>query len=92
MQNSHVYNLLANITHEATAGTVRENSVWRSQVPTGAGDRWFQMQDLHVDEVNPHMLFLGETYLQIWERVDAADAVRARIDALPAPRRRRAAP
>jgi len=35
------------------------------------------------------MLFLGETYVQIWERVGAGDALRARIDALPPPRRRR---
>ena len=72
-----VYNLLANVTHEATAGTVRDNSVWRSQVHTRTDgervsdedvrreERWFQMQDLLVDEVNKQMLFLGESYIQV---------------------------
>ncbi|WFD33557.1 3-isopropylmalate dehydrogenase [Malassezia cuniculi] len=83
-----VYNLLANVTHEALAGTVRERSVWRCQVhtpehaadahgqdtdadpaPAPAPARWFEMQDLHVDEVNKEVLFLGETYIQVWERV-----------------------
>lgn len=31
---STMYDLVANVTHEAMAGTVRENSVWRSQVHT----------------------------------------------------------
>ena len=76
---AHVYDLLANVTHDALAGTVRERSVWRCQVhkrgPGGA--RWFQMQDLHVDEVSKETLFLGESYLQVWERRGAARAVEA---------------
>ncbi|WFD25418.1 Ubiquitin carboxyl-terminal hydrolase 10 [Malassezia nana] len=88
VQGSNIYHLLANITHDATAGTVRDDSVWRSQVHTADG-HWFQMQDLHVDEVNPQMLFLGESYVQIWERAGAADDMRSRIDSLPLPRRRR---
>ncbi|KAL9933924.1 hypothetical protein V8E36_007006 [Tilletia maclaganii] len=142
-----VYDLVANITHEATAGTVRENSVWRAQVHTridgerlhpiaakdamdvdgpagssvtkwqntakqkqkdakgkgkaaanghangvqavdgeddeqdeekaeGAEDeRWFQIQDLIVEDVNRQMLFLGESYIQIWERRGGAAEV-----------------
>jgi U4/U6.U5 tri-snRNP-associated protein 2 len=31
---STMYDLVANVTHEAMAGTVRENSIWRSQVHT----------------------------------------------------------
>ncbi|CAD6980184.1 unnamed protein product [Tilletia controversa] len=116
---SAMYDLVANITHEATAGTVRDNSVWRSQVHTridgeriqpanatkeddamdvdqttqskgkkGKGkakavngnnaadqqqeeeeegeedEKWFQVQDLIVEDVNRQMLFLGETYIQ----------------------------
>lgn len=84
-----LYDLVANVTHEAAPGTVREQSVWRAQVHTAAGtsdaqasngndaaqeqgveggERWFQMQDLFVEEVNRQMLFLQETYLQIWRR------------------------
>lgn len=31
---STMYDLVANVTHEAMAGTVRENSIWRSQIHT----------------------------------------------------------
>ncbi|EJU00155.1 hypothetical protein DACRYDRAFT_55351 [Dacryopinax primogenitus] len=79
---STVYDLVANVTHESTAGTARdkENTVWKVQlragkaVPgaTGAregeGEKWFQLQDLIVEEVRREMIFLSETVLQIWER------------------------
>lgn len=122
---SQVYDLVSNVTHEATAGTVRDDSVWRAQVHTrvdgtriqdkseetlrkerelesnrrrkdqgkGKGqeigngnlgnnqededdedeenknwdgqEKWFQMQDLIVEEINRQMIFLGETYVQV---------------------------
>lgn len=88
---------MSNITHEATPGTVRENSVWRSQVHTRSDgttqtaepapeDRWFQMQDLIMDEVNKEMLFLGESYIQVWERKDAVAEVEAQASRLVIPR------
>ncbi|WFD29475.1 Ubiquitin carboxyl-terminal hydrolase 10 [Malassezia sp. CBS 17886] len=110
------YNLLANITHEVTPGTVRDNSTWRAQVHTrrdgepvgrrapvpdgaqetaegaqeAAEERWFQMQDLIVEDVNPQMLFLGESCIQIWERKDTAQQVERAADCLRvAPVRRR---
>lgn len=106
--------MVANITHEATPGTVRENSVWRSQVHTsldgepinssssstaagqpgsvkaesirrgGEGDgeeaekaeeKWFQIQDLIVEDINRQMIFLGETYIQVWKRRRDAGSV-----------------
>ncbi|BEI83442.1 hypothetical protein CcaverHIS002_0400460 [Cutaneotrichosporon cavernicola] len=38
----------------------------------GGGDheKWFEMQDLRVDEVRSEMVFLGETVIQVWERRD----------------------
>lgn len=64
------YKLMANITHEATAGTVRDQSTWSAQLHTRhVPPQWFQMHDDLVERVDPHMLFLGESYLQIWERV-----------------------
>ena len=64
--------------------------MWRAQVHTRGGEheRWFQAQDLLLEEVNKQMLFLGESYVQIWERVGAADEME-RADALPLPRVRR---
>ena len=67
---STLYNLVANITHESMAGTAHEETVWKTHVhtrPAKAGDeeRWFQIQDLIVDEIQSQMVFLGETYLQV---------------------------
>lgn len=76
-----LYDLIANVTHESTAGTTRdkENTVWKVQVRAGKwadiaggvggdgsdGEKWFQMQDLIVEEVRREILFLGETVLQV---------------------------
>ncbi|PWY96962.1 cysteine proteinase [Testicularia cyperi] len=84
---STVYDLVANVVHDATPGTVRDNSVWKAQVSTRTdgkpldtttpyrskkdGQKWFQIQDLFVEQINHQMLFLAESYLQIWERRDA---------------------
>jgi U4/U6.U5 tri-snRNP-associated protein 2 len=73
-----VYDLLANVTHESTAGTTRDkaNTVWKVHLRAGGdggvGDeeRWFQVQDLIVENVQKEMIFLGETVLQVWERRD----------------------
>lgn len=69
---STIYDLLSNITHESVAGTTRdkENTVWKVHLKAGRGEdeKWFQIQDLIVEEVRKEMIFLGETVLQIWER------------------------
>ncbi|KAI0323088.1 spindle pole body protein [Amylostereum chailletii] len=69
-----VYDLVANITHESVAGTARdkENTVWKVQLRAGSGggdnEKWYQIQDLIVEEIRKEMIFLGESFLQIWER------------------------
>ncbi len=72
-----LYDLLANITHESTAGTTRdrENTVWRVALRAGGGggageedEKWIQIQDLIVETVQKEMIFLGEVVCQIWER------------------------
>lgn len=69
-----VYDLIANVTHESAAGTTRdkESTVWKVHLRAGTGggdnEKWFQIQDLIVEEIRKEMIFLGETILQIWER------------------------
>ncbi|KAI9511727.1 spindle pole body protein [Russula earlei] len=69
-----VYDLIANVIHESVAGTTRdkENTVWKVQLRAGNGtgenEKWFQIQDLIVEEIRKEMVFLGETVIQIWER------------------------
>ncbi|KAI5811460.1 hypothetical protein DFH27DRAFT_597225 [Peziza echinospora] len=47
-------------------------SVWRVQVRDRSREegwgQWVQIQDLWVEEVRRETLFLGESYVQIWER------------------------
>ncbi|KAF8320515.1 spindle pole body protein [Cantharellus anzutake] len=70
-----VYDLIANVVHESTAGTTRdkENTVWKVHLRAGKleaseEDKWYTIQDLIIEEIAKEMLFLGETVLQIWER------------------------
>ncbi|OCH90070.1 spindle pole body protein [Obba rivulosa] len=69
-----VYDLIANVTQESAAGTThdKESTVWKVHLRAGGGggehEKWFQIQDLIVEEIRKEMIFLGETVLQIWER------------------------
>ncbi|KAG5661706.1 hypothetical protein KAF25_005828 [Fusarium avenaceum] len=68
------YDLVANVIHEAVR--VREDVVdsgeerrtWKVQLRNKATGEWVVCQDLYVDKVQSELLYLGEAYLQIWER------------------------
>ena len=68
---STVYDLVANVTHESAAGTTRdkESTVWKVHLRAGSGggenEKWFQIQDLIVEEIRKEMIFLGETIIQV---------------------------
>ena len=69
-----LYDLVANIVHEAVrmkedvADTSEERKTWKAQIKDKATGEWVVVQDLFVDKVQSELLYLGETYLQIWER------------------------
>ncbi|KAI8981199.1 cysteine proteinase [Trametes punicea] len=71
---STIYDLIANVVHESAAGTTHDkgSTVWKVQLRAGGGggenEKWFQIQDLIVEEIRKEMIVLGETVLQIWER------------------------
>lgn len=68
------YDLVANIVHEAIRG--REDSVegeaerhaWKVQLRDRSREEWVQIQDLFVEKTQRELLYLGESYLQVWER------------------------
>ncbi|KFH47582.1 mRNA-splicing protein-like protein [Hapsidospora chrysogenum ATCC 11550] len=68
------YDLVANIVHEAVrvrddvADTSEEKKTWKVQLKDKATGEWVVSQDLFVDKVQNELLYLGESYLQIWER------------------------
>ncbi|GJJ73339.1 U4/U6.U5 tri-snRNP-associated protein 2 [Entomortierella parvispora] len=61
------YNLLANITHEGDPATPNSTS-YKVHIQNQAKEQWYQIQDLFVEEINAQMIFLSESYIQVWER------------------------
>ncbi|KAK3359843.1 hypothetical protein B0T25DRAFT_621237 [Lasiosphaeria hispida] len=68
------YDLVANVVHEAVrakddvADSGEERKTWKVQVRDKSTDEWVVAQDLFVDKIRSELLYLGETYLQVWER------------------------
>lgn len=56
--------------------------MWKVHLRAGAGggenERWFQIQDLIVEEIRKEMIVLGETILQVRPRPPRAAPVRSR--------------
>ena len=78
-----MYDLVANITHEGvrvrddSVEGEAEKKVWRVQLldrgglevdGKGAGDRWWELQDLFVNRVEAELLSTKEAYVMVWER------------------------
>ncbi|KAF3920579.1 hypothetical protein ABW21_db0200846 [Orbilia brochopaga] len=71
------YDLTANIVHESVArpGTTNtkteageQGHAYKVQLKDKGRDEWVQVQDLFVEEIRKEILFLGESYIQVWER------------------------
>lgn len=68
------YDLVANVVHEAVrakedvADSGEETKTWKVQIKDKATGEWVVCQDLFVDRVQSELLYLGETYMQVWER------------------------
>lgn len=62
---------MANVILDSVAGTARdkEHTVWKVHLRAGRGggenEKWFQIQDLIVEEIQKEMIFLGESVLQV---------------------------
>ncbi len=69
------YNLIANIVHDSSAdkGTEGESNPlhggsYRVHINNRADDQWYEVQDLHVQEVMPQVIGLSESYMMVYER------------------------
>lgn len=63
------YDLVANITHDVNSSEQGgDKHVWKIQLLNKSTQKWIEIQDLRVDEVRTELLFLSESYVQIWER------------------------
>jgi len=63
---SHFYNLVANIRHHGTP----DNYNFNIHVHHKSSDKWYDVQDLFVEEAMPPLIALSEAYIQIYERAD----------------------
>ncbi|RDA87680.1 hypothetical protein CP532_3832 [Ophiocordyceps camponoti-leonardi (nom. inval.)] len=74
------YDLVANVVHEAVrtkddvADTGDERKTWKVQLRDKATGQWLVCQDLFVEKIQGELLYLGESYLQIWERRVVSEA------------------
>ncbi|KAJ1642837.1 U4 U6.U5 tri-snRNP-associated protein [Coemansia asiatica] len=77
------YNLISNICHDGqpeqqqkTSSSTDEGSSAESHyliyVHHKANDKWYKIRDLQVEHIMPQMIFLSDTFIQIWERSNAA--------------------
>lgn len=70
------YDLVANVVHEAVrlkedvadSAVGEEKKTWKIQLRDKSTDAWVVCQDLFVDKIRHELLYLGESYLQVWER------------------------
>lgn len=72
------YDLVANITHESPADVGREGKSdplqegsYKCHVQHKASNQWYEMQDLHVQEIMPQLIGVSESYVLIFERKSA---------------------
>jgi U4/U6.U5 tri-snRNP-associated protein 2 len=64
------YRLIANVVHEAIQSDnldQDDKSDWKIQLRNG--EEWFEIRDLEVETKEKELLFLGEAYIQVWERI-----------------------
>uniref|UniRef100_A0A6B2L3F3 USP domain-containing protein n=1 Tax=Arcella intermedia TaxID=1963864 RepID=A0A6B2L3F3_9EUKA len=64
-QGGCIYNLIANIRHNGTV----ENFWYNLHVLQKNTDKWYDIQDLIVEEAMPPLIALSEAYIQFYERV-----------------------
>lgn len=59
------YDLIANICHDGAAGPGK--GTFRVHVKHKGASQWFELQDLHVTELQAQMITLAESYIQIYQ-------------------------
>ncbi|OMJ29304.1 putative mRNA-splicing protein ubp10 [Smittium culicis] len=60
----------ANNDSKASATVLPLSGRYVCHVNDKSNDQWYSINDLIVEPINPQMIFLPESYIQIWERKD----------------------
>jgi hypothetical protein len=72
---NYKYDLVANIIHESPSDVGREGKYdplqegsYKCHVQNKSTRQWYEIQDLHVQEIMPQQIGISESYLLILER------------------------
>jgi U4/U6.U5 tri-snRNP-associated protein 2 len=57
------YNILSNIIHDGKP----ESGMFRVQVKDKPLDKWFDIQDLNVNQIMPQSVVVSESYIHVYE-------------------------
>lgn len=76
------YDLVANIIHESPADVGREGKYdplaegsYKCHVQNRGTRQWYEIQDLHVQEIMPQQIGISESCLLIFERQQSSPAI-----------------
>lgn len=61
MHKNTSYDLIANIVHDGEPN----KGTYRVHVLKQGNSKWYEMQDLHVNDILPQMITLTEAYIQV---------------------------
>jgi U4/U6.U5 tri-snRNP-associated protein 2 len=68
-KSSTMYDLIGNVSLEAiTTPGGEEKHIYRAQVKDFSRDKWFNIQDLLVEELEKERMQLAESCIQIWQQ------------------------
>lgn len=62
MHKNTSYDLIANIVHDGEPN----KGTYRVHVLKQGNSKWYEMQDLHVNDILPQMITLTEAYIQVF--------------------------
>eukprot|EP00347_Sterkiella_histriomuscorum_P008920 403343237 len=63
-KETYKYDLIANIIHEGK----HDNGQYRVQIHHKPTDEWYDIQDLHVNQIMPQQVVVSECYILVFER------------------------
>lgn len=76
------YRLITNVVHKSINSVNEENETkaegvfssenhaWKIQILNQASGKWYEIDNLQVTEIKKTLMFLSESYIQVYERID----------------------
>lgn len=89
------YDLVSNIPSDASVGTAREQTAWKAHVHmrpprdargrlegdlTEDSEKFFEIEDVFVNEIEKALVPLGPAYVQIWQRRSLEEGAQLKVE------------